>query len=108
MSLGILDNKTKLRWCLAWLVTSKMFERFIISLIMINSVFLGIKDYVDIENETDINRLVEWMEPFFTYLFLMECLFKIMAMGWFMGNNSYLDDSWNWLDFIVVVTSLLQ
>ena len=25
-----------------------------------------------------------------------------------MGNNSYLSEAWNWLDFIVVVTSLLE
>jgi len=108
MSLGILDNKTKLRWCLAWIITSKKFEYFIIFLIMVNSVFLGIKDYTDIDNVTPINQFVEMAEPFFTYIFLMESVFKILAMGWFLGNNSYLDDSWNWLDFIVVVTSLLQ
>lgn len=51
-SLGILDNKTKLRWSLAWIITSKRFEQFIIFLIMLNSVFLGIKDYTDIENKT--------------------------------------------------------
>lgn len=30
-----------------------------------------------------------------------------MAQGFILGRNSYLSDSWNWLDFIVVVTSLL-
>ena len=25
-----------------------------------------------------------------------------------MGNNTYLSEAWNWLDFIVVVTSLLE
>jgi hypothetical protein len=29
-------------------------------------------------------------------------------MGFFMGNNTYLSDGWNWLDFIVVITSLLN
>ena len=58
-SLGLLDNKTKFRWGMMWLVTSKRFEQFIISLIMINSVFLGIKDYTDVENKTSINRFVE-------------------------------------------------
>ena len=51
---------------------------------------------------------MEQSEPFFTYIFLFECVSKILAQGWFLGKNSYLDDSWNWLDFIVVVSSLLQ
>lgn len=107
-SLGMLENKTKLRWTLAWLVTSKKFEQFIIFVIMVNSVFLGIKDYTDVNNVTPINQFVEKMEPVFMYIFLLECVSKILAMGWILGRNSYLDDAFNWLDFIVVVSSLLN
>jgi len=74
---------------------------------MLNSFFLAIKDYTDVNNETKVNIFVERMEPFFTYIFLFECVSKILAMG-FVGPNTYLDDNWNWLDFIVVVSSLLQ
>jgi hypothetical protein len=77
-------------------------------LILLNSLFLGIKDYTDVDNLTPINQFVEGAEPFFIYIFLFECLAKIMAMGFILGNGSYLSDSWNWLDFIVVVTSLLN
>ena len=28
-------------------------------------------------------------------------------MGFILGSNAYLSDAWNWLDFTVVVTSLL-
>jgi hypothetical protein len=54
-SLGMLDNKNRIRIVLVWLITSKWFENFIISLILINSLFLGIKDYTDKENVTPIN-----------------------------------------------------
>jgi hypothetical protein len=54
-SLGVLENKTKFRWSLVWLTTSKGFDRMIIFLIMLNSLFLAIKDYTDVENKTDIN-----------------------------------------------------
>jgi hypothetical protein len=89
-------------------VTSKKFETFIISLILFNSALLGLKDYTDVNNETAINKFVEDIEPLFTYVFLIECSSKIMAMGLILGRNSYLSDGWNWLDFIVVVTSLLE
>lgn len=78
-SLGLLENKSKLRWYLVWLTTSKGFEYFIIFLIMLNSVFLGIKDYTDVDNTTKINIFVESAEPFFTYIFLAECVVKIIA-----------------------------
>ena len=107
-SLAIFDNKTKFRFFLVWIVTSKQFETFIISLILFNSALLGVKDYTDLNNETFINKFVEDIEPLFTYVFLFECSFKIMAMGFILGRNSYLSDGWNWLDFIVVVTSLLE
>jgi len=108
LSLGILDNKSRFRIGLVWLVTLKPFENFIVFMIVLNSLFLGIKDYSDTENITPINRFVEGIEPMFTYVFLIECLCKIFAMGLFYDRNSYLSDSWNQLDFIVVVTSLLD
>ena len=107
-SLGIFGNKTQFRVFLVWLCTSKWFENTIISLILLNSLFLGIKDYTDTEQVTPINQFVESLEPFFTYIFLFECLSKIVAMGFLLGSNSYLSDAWNWLDFTVVVTSLLN
>jgi hypothetical protein len=106
-SLGMLDNKNKIRIALVWLITSKWFENFIISLILINSLFLGMKDYTDKENVTPINKFVEFLEPFFMYIFLGECVSKVLAMGLILGSKCYLRDAWNWLDFMVVVTSLL-
>lgn len=91
-----------------WLVTAKWFEYLIIFLILLNALFLGIKDYTDVDNVTPINQFVESMEPYFSYLFLFECTSKILAMGFILGSRTYLSDAWNWLDFLVVVTSLLN
>jgi len=104
----MLDNKNKIRIFFVWLVTSKWFENTIIALILINSGLLGLKDYTDINNETPINYFIESLEPYFMYIFLMECLSKVLAMGFIMGRKTYLSDAWNWLDFTVVVTSLLN
>lgn len=106
-SLGLLDNRSKIRWYIVYLITSKKFENFILIMIIINSVFLGVKDYTDQDNQTSINKFVENSEPFFTYIFLFECVSRVVGMGFIYGKNSYLRDTWNWLDFIVVVTSLL-
>ena len=107
-SLGILSNKSKIRWFLVCMTQAKQFENFIVFLILLNSLLLGIKDYTDKMNETPRNKFIEDMEPFFTWIFLGECVSKIIAQGWFLGANSYLTDAWNWIDFIVVVTAMMQ
>jgi len=33
---------------------------------------------------------------------------KIIAMGFIIHKNSYLRDTWNWLDFIVVVVGIVE
>lgn len=107
-SLGIFDNRTKIRFFLVWMVTAKWFENFIISLIMFNSLLLGIKDYTDVNDTKDINQFVNNIEPLFMYSFLLECIAKIIATGLILGTNAYLSDGWNWLDFTVVITSLVE
>lgn len=43
----------------------------------------------------------------FSALFTLECLAKLVALGFFFGRHSYLADSFNYLDlFIVVLVSL--
>lgn len=42
------------------------------------------------------------------YAFLFECIAKIIGSGLFLGKNAYLSDAWNWLDFTVVVSSLME
>lgn len=107
-SLSIMSNRSLVRWAFVWLVAWKRFEHFIILLIGLNSLTLGIKDYTDKENLSQRNIFVESLDPVFSYIFLCECVCKIIAQGWLFGTNAYLTDAWNWLDFIVVITSLLN
>jgi hypothetical protein len=44
----------------------------------------------------------------FTVFFTIEALAKILAMGFILEKGCYLRDAWNWLDFIVVITALMQ
>lgn len=76
-------------------------------LILVNALLLGIKDYTDPNNETQRNQTLDRFEPIFTWSFLVEFILKVIGMGFFLDDGSYLRDAWNWLDFIVVVSSLL-
>jgi hypothetical protein len=47
-------------------------------------------------------------EDVFTILYSIEMIIKIMGLGFIMDKGSYLRDSWNILDFMIVVSSYPQ
>ena len=59
------------------------------------------------DKDSHENRVVVDMDPVFTALFTIECVLKVIGMGFFMDAGSYLRDPWNWLGFTVVVGGLL-
>ena len=44
----------------------------------------------------------------FSYIFTLELVLKVIAFGFIMHPKSYMRDTWNWLDFVVVVTGLIE
>jgi hypothetical protein len=44
----------------------------------------------------------------FNYLFIFEMCFKLVATGIIMDDGSYLRDSWNQLDFFIVMASVVD
>ena len=106
-----LDSQLR-RQCIG-IIENPWFDNFIIFLIALNSVLLGLSDYTIDKNAPQdkipfFNKLVETTEIFFTFAFTSEAIIKIIAYGFIFGGNCYLRDAWNWLDFIVVVTGLMQ
>lgn len=107
-SLGFLSNRSPFRIALVWIITWPVFDKLILLLIILNSLGLGLKDYRDPDNLTYKNQFIDYFDIYFTVAFCIEAGLKIMAMGFFLGKGAYLKDAWNWLDFIVVVSSLLE
>lgn len=106
-SLFFLDKDNRFRRCCVWMLTHKRFDHFIVFLIMVNSLMLGAKDYADLTNTSKRNRVIDMLDIIFVSFFTLECLIKIIGMGFFLGKGSYLREAANWLDFVVVVCSLL-
>jgi hypothetical protein len=71
-------------------------------MIFINSIFMACYEYDDRENKGATNIFIEKVGHVFTITFMIECVIKIIAMGFVHHKNSYLRDTWNWLDFAVV------
>ena len=90
------------------IISSKFFESFIISLILVYSVLLGMKDYVDYDNVTPVNKFMEQIDPYFNIIIYAEFIMKVIAMGFAFEAGSYLDEGWNWIDFVVVISSASQ
>jgi hypothetical protein len=117
---GLLQYATRSVFCLrdtnpfrkrvVWLVESSVFETFILLVIAANSIILGFADYGAVEADGNLsdtswrNRLVNTSELYFTGIFTLEAVLKIICMGFVMSPHSYLRDGWNILDFTVVLS----
>ncbi len=109
-SLWVLHGNWWIRKKLVWLVEWKPFENFITLVILANSVMLACTDYNDrLYNDyvsiTNLN--MAQVDTAFSIIFLVECLLKIFAMGFLLHKNSYMRDTWNWLDIFVVTISVV-
>ena len=90
---------------------NKWFDRFITFCILANSLLLATKEYrenYDGEYESSWNKTLEYTDLVFTLIFLIECVVKIIGMGFYKHDRSYLKDPFNWIDFIIVIVSLVS
>ena len=75
-------------------------------LIALSSVKLAMESYmVDEPDDSTIKVISNELDYVFNHMFNLECVLKIVALGFAMDEGSYLRDSWNKLDFFIVVTS---
>jgi len=96
-------------------VAAKLFEAVIMTLIIISSITLVIDNPLSDPNSSTI-IFVGYLDNCFTVLFTLEAITKIIAMGFLFNNKTlqqkgmtpYIRNPWNILDFIVVVSSLID
>lgn len=87
----------------------KWFERIIMLLIMLSTVKLIFDTYnLDEPVGTPTRVVSDNLDLFFTISFTLEFLIKSIALGFALDKGSYLTESWNQLDFFIVVTSLFD
>ncbi len=105
------SSESRIRVFCVNVMLNKWFDRFITASIVINSVLLATKEYkenYDTGYVSSWNELLEKFDLVFTVIFFIEFLIKVIAMGFVMSKNSYLRDSWNWIDFIIVFISMIS
>ena len=83
-------------WC-RFLVDNPIFDYFSLLVIIINTLLILISD------PTDNNNLGNLSDSYFLYFYTIECILKIIAFRFWSAEDAYIKDSWNILDFSVVV-----
>src|SRR5690606_33983153 len=90
---------------------SRYFENAILVLILLSSILLGIDNPLKDPRST-FARAVYYIDTVFTFLFLLEAIIKIIAMGFLFSclkdTSAYIRNMWNLLDFGVVIASLVD
>ncbi|CAK0897541.1 unnamed protein product, partial [Prorocentrum cordatum] len=82
------------------------FDKFVMSLIFVNSVLLAAYQYRE-DNKSGLNWFVDMVaEPIFTSFCASEFVLKVIAWGLMCDRHSYFREPWNILDFLVLVTAL--
>ena len=104
-SLYIFSQTNKFRIFCMKLITNKWFDRFILLIILLSTFRLIIDTFL--KGFTWV-LLFDIVDAIFNIIFLLEAIFKIIAMGIALDEGSYLRDNWNKIDIIIVICSIFD
>ncbi|XP_044792329.2 voltage-dependent T-type calcium channel subunit alpha-1H isoform X6 [Bubalus bubalis] len=94
-------------WCLR-LVCNPWFEHVSMLVIMLNCVTLGMfRPCEDVECRSERCGILEAFDDFIFAFFAVEMVIKMIALGLF-GQKCYLGDTWNRLDFFIVMAGMME
>lgn len=98
-SLGYFDLDNRIRQVCVYAMLNKWFDRIIFLSICANAFVLAADN--PLNNEHDGMFMI--MEIFFNVIFLVEFIIKIVCLGGWGAKSGYFRESWNRLDFTVLV-----
>ncbi|XP_035912773.1 sodium channel protein para isoform X40 [Anopheles stephensi] len=85
------------------LIENKYFETAVITMILLSSLALALED-VHLPQRPILQDILYYMDRIFTVIFFLEMLIKWLALGF----KVYFTNAWCWLDFIIVMLSLIN
>lgn len=107
-SLYLFSKSSKVRVFAAQMVSHPKFEAVIIVLIVLSSLKLIVETYFDENADPAILRAFRILDYFFNAVFIFEAALKIIKMGLINDEGSYLKDNWSVMDFIIVISSIID
>jgi len=93
-------------WC-ARIIDHPVFDKIVLVLIAISSVALALSSPLN-NPYSKKQEFLDVLDIILTVLFTIEMCLKIVALGFCFQPRAYLRNSWNILDFIVVLISLID
>lgn len=108
-SLYMFSQTNRFRIVLLRFSKSKFFDRSVMGLIVLSSIKLAMDSYIveQVKSKHGVAYQISYyLDVSFTVLFAIEMTVKIIVMGLFQDAGSYLRESWNQLDFFIVLTSV--
>jgi len=85
----------------------KVFDNFILLCILFSTVTMAI-DSPLADPKLPITVFVRAADEVFAVIFIIEMVIKLIALGLIWGPDAYLKSSWNWLDGVVVMVSIIN
>ncbi|KAG6444901.1 hypothetical protein O3G_MSEX003637 [Manduca sexta] len=85
------------------IVENKYFEGVVLTVILLSSLALALED-INLPYRPLLREILFYMDIVFTVIFVIEMLIKWLALGF----KEYFTSAWCWLDFIIVVLSLMN
>ena len=102
------SNRNILRRASAQISEHRYFEYVIIIFILANCICMASRDYLDQNDETKKNQVLNTINFAFSGVFILEAMLKILTSGFIFDKKAYLRDYWNMIDFLIVVAAIID
>ena len=107
-SLFIFNVDNSLRRTTYNIVNHPYFDNCILALIILSTILAAIENPL-LDHKSKLLKFLKITDIIIVVVFTLEMIMKILAFGlFFNGRDSYLKDTWNILDFTIVLISLSE
>ncbi|XP_064439837.1 voltage-dependent T-type calcium channel subunit alpha-1G isoform X1 [Mirounga angustirostris] len=89
------------------IITHKMFDHVVLVIIFLNCITIAM-ERPKIDPHSAERIFLTLSNYIFTAVFLAEMTVKVVALGWCFGEQAYLRSSWNILDGLLVLISIID
>uniref|UniRef100_A0A8C9MZ92 Calcium voltage-gated channel subunit alpha1 H n=1 Tax=Serinus canaria TaxID=9135 RepID=A0A8C9MZ92_SERCA len=106
-SLYLFSPQNRLRVTCQKVIAHKMFDHVVLVFIFLNCITIAL-ERPDIDPLSTERIFLSVSNYIFTAIFVVEMMVKVVALGFFSGENTYLQSSWNVLDGVLVFVSIID
>uniref|UniRef100_A0A7M4FBN8 Calcium voltage-gated channel subunit alpha1 H n=1 Tax=Crocodylus porosus TaxID=8502 RepID=A0A7M4FBN8_CROPO len=106
-SLYLFSPQNRFRAMCQKVIAHKMFDHVVLVFIFLNCITIAL-ERPDIDPHSTERIFLSVSNYIFTAIFVAEMMVKVVALGFFSGENTYLQSSWNVLDGVLVFVSIID